>query len=156
MTSTTSMTSPEQPLEIHRSEQIDLAELDLDSVWELMSTEQGWSSWLVDETELEVVPGRSGVVRDDGRQRVVRVDTVVDRRRVGFTWWDREDPGSMSYVELALVELDSGRARIDITERFIGSATASASPSSRRSKGLRWEAKLLLLCLLAAPALAKA
>ncbi|HSB87289.1 MAG TPA: hypothetical protein VLD86_13325, partial [Ilumatobacteraceae bacterium] len=77
-------------------------------------------------------------------------------QRIGFSWWDRDHPGSASYVELELVELDARRARIEITERFIGAASASASSAARRAVGMRWEAKLLLLSLLAMPALAKA
>lgn len=154
---------PGQHLEIRRSEEIDLDELDdLRAVWDLMSTAEGWASWLVDEARLHIAPGRAGTARDDGRERIVRIDTVIDRERVGFSWWDRDDPDSASYVELDLVRLDSHRARIDISERFTGTVsmssvmTSAMSSAARRAGGLRWEAKLLLLCLMAMPVRAKA
>ena len=140
----------DRPL-IRRSEEIDLS---VDAVWELISTASGWSAWLVDEAELEVAPGREGVVRDTGRQRFVRVDVVVERQRVGFTWWDGDERQS-SHVELELIELDSHRSRIQISERFIGTSPVAAA-STTRVAGMRWETKLLLLCLLAMPALATA
>jgi uncharacterized protein YndB with AHSA1/START domain len=146
------MTSSDEHLLIRRSEEIDL---DIDAVWELISTADGWSAWLVDDAHLEIAPGRGGVVRDDGRERLVRVDTMSERHRVAFTWWDGDEPGSASHVQLEVVQVDTQRSRIEITERFVGTARAAAAPTARVA-GRRWETKLLMLCLLAMPALTRA
>lgn len=148
---------------IERSTELDL---DVDRVWELISTAEGWASWLVDEADVSVVPGGEGSAIDDERQRVVRVESVVDgphRRQVTFSWWDRDDPASASQVHLQLVELPSRGSRLDVTERFVGramhaavQADANFSGSMSSSMARRWEVKLLLLAMLALPALVTA
>ncbi|HSB87457.1 MAG TPA: SRPBCC family protein [Ilumatobacteraceae bacterium] len=149
--------SPEPPT-IERSTEVDL---DVDQVWQLISTARGWASWLVDEADVTVAPGEEGSALDDGRQRTVRVDSIIDRRQVSFSWWDRDDPGSASRVQLEIVGLPSGGSRLEITERFVGAATgvqATTAETAIRtcSIGARWEVKLLLLCVMALPSLVNA
>jgi uncharacterized protein YndB with AHSA1/START domain len=130
-------------LTIERTTDVDI---DADELWKLVSTAEGWSSWLVDDADIDVVPGADGNVRGDGIERRVRIESIDIGRGVDFAWWDRDDPSSASYVRLDIVELPNGRARLHVTERFIG-ATGSASLSS--SVETMWEVRFVSLWLLA-------
>ena len=130
-------------LTIERTTQLDL---DVDELWTLISTSQGWSSWLVDGTDLDVTPGSDGVALQDGTPRSVHIETVDEGRSVAFSWWDRDDPSSASFVRLDIVELPSGGSQLRISERFLG-ATDSAATSC--SSELAWEVRFVSLWLLA-------
>jgi hypothetical protein len=136
------MSQPDD-LSIERTTDLDL---NVDELWELISTVEGWTSWLVDEAALALVPDATGTAVDDGVVRDVRIDTVDDGRGIRFAWWDRDDPESASFVQLAIVELPEGRSRLHITEQFVGvSATTSVSSSA----AIGWDVKLVSLWLLA-------
>ena len=133
-------------LTIERTTELDL---DIDELWTLISTPQGWSSWLVDETDLAVRPGSEGVTVQDGSHRIVHVETVAEGRQVTFSWWDRDDPSSASFVRLDIVELPSGGSQLHISERFLG-ATASATTScSIDDTDVAWQVRFVSLWLLA-------
>jgi hypothetical protein len=140
------MTDIWQPedLSIERSTDLDL---DVDELWALISTAEGWSSWLVDETEVVVAPGAIGTAIEDGVVRDVRIDSISDGRGVNFSWWDRDDPTSGSFVQLAIVELPNGRSQLNITERFVGATAMSASMST--SSAVAWDVRLVSLWMLA-------
>jgi uncharacterized protein YndB with AHSA1/START domain len=114
-------------------------DIDVEQLWELISTSEGWSSWLVDEASVHVAPAATGSAIDDGVARDVRIDSVAARRSVSFTWWDRDDPTSISYVQLGIVELPHGRSQLHITERFVGSTT--------RADAVSWDVRLISLWL---------
>ena len=97
-------------------------EMDADQLWELISTADGWRSWLVDDTDVVVSPGATGTATEDGIERQVRVDLVHQRNSIGFSWWQRDDPSSGSYVQLDIVELPRGGSQLRISERFISTA----------------------------------
>jgi hypothetical protein len=138
------MPQPED-LFVERSTELDL---DAGEVWALISTADGWRSWLVDETEVVVLPGAIGTAVEDGVVRDVRIDSMADGRSVEFSWWDRDDPTSGSFVQLAIVELPDGRSRLNITERF-GAMSMSASMSMSISTEVAWDVRLVSLWLLA-------
>jgi uncharacterized protein YndB with AHSA1/START domain len=141
------MPERDDDLIIERTAQLDVG---ADELWALISTAEGWRSWLVDDTVLDITPESTGSAVEDGRTRSVRIDTVTDRHRVGFSWWDRDDPSSGSCVDLAIVPLPDGRSQLRITERFVGaSASAHASISTPMSAGLAWDVRLVSLWLLA-------
>jgi hypothetical protein len=127
-------------------ERITDLDLGVDELWELISTEHGWSSWLVDEAHLIIQPGCTGTAVDDGVVREVRVDSISDRRGIGFSWWDRDDPSSVSFVHLTIVELPSGRSQLHITEQFVGGTSAMAMAPTT---AVAWEVRLVSLWLLA-------
>jgi uncharacterized protein YndB with AHSA1/START domain len=130
-------------------ERITDLDLGVDELWELISTEHGWSSWLVDEADLVIRPGSEGTV-DDGVVREVRIDTITERSSITFSWWDRDDPSCGSFVELAIVELPDGRSQLHITEQFVGEASAIAmSTSMSISSAVAWDVRLVSLWLLA-------
>jgi hypothetical protein len=138
------MSQPED-LSIERTTELDL---DVDELWALISTADGWSSWLVDETELVVATGATGTAVDDGVVRDVRIDTITDRSGIGFSWWDRDDPASGSFVHLRIVELPNGRSQLNITEQFVGTS-AAMSASMSTSSAVSWDVRLVSLWLLA-------
>ncbi len=95
-------------------------ELDVDrtELWRLIATDDGWRDWLVDEARL--VDG-AGVVVDGGIARQVRMDEVDAGRSVSFTWWEDDDPSTVSHVRLTID--DDG---IDDGEPAPGCASPSA------------------------------
>jgi uncharacterized protein YndB with AHSA1/START domain len=130
-------------LTVERTTELDL---DIDELWTLISTPDGWSSWLVDETDLAVTPGSDGVALQDGTQLAVHIETVDTGCGLAFSWWDSDDPSSASFVRFDIVALPSGRSQLRISERFLG-ATASAITSC--SSELAWEVRFVSLWLLA-------
>jgi uncharacterized protein YndB with AHSA1/START domain len=126
-------------LSIERTTDLDMT---VDELWALISTSEGWSSWLVDQAELDIAAERTGTATQDGAVREVRIDDVTEGRQVSFVWWDRDDPSSRSYVQLDIVELPDGRSQLHIAEQFAGSATAIATAIS-------WDVRMVSLWLLA-------
>ena len=121
-------------------------EMDVDQLWELISTSDGWRSWLVDDTDVVVSPGATGAATEDGVEREVQVDTVTEGRTIGFSWWRRDDPSCGSYVQLDIVELPGGGSQLRISERFISTApTATMSAAASMS----WDIRMVSLWLLA-------
>jgi uncharacterized protein YndB with AHSA1/START domain len=138
-------------LSIERSTDLDL---DVETLWALLSTADGWSAWLVDHAEIDVAPAATGTAMADGIERAVRIESVVTGQGIGFTWWDRRDPSTASYVQLDIVELPHGRSHIDITERFVG--TAASTTTTTRSMSSMWDVALVSLWMLALPLLVMA
>jgi len=126
-------------------ERVTDVDIDVDRLWSLISTPDGWKSWLVDDADVAITPAAKGTAIDDGVERTVQVDSVIAGRSVGF-WWDRDDPASASYVQLDVVGLPDGRSQLHITERFVG-ATASATMSC--TAGVSWEVRIISLWLMA-------
>ncbi len=119
-------------------------DLDVHDLWALISTAEGWCSWLVDDADLTIAPDSAGTATDDGVERSVRIDTVLDGRGVSFSWWHGDDPSSVSYVQLDIIELPAGGSRLHITERLQGSTAAMSC-----SVATTWEVRLVSLWLLA-------
>jgi hypothetical protein len=144
------MPAPED-LTIQRSADL---ELDVNELWALVSTAQGWASWLVDDADLDISPNSTGIATVDETERAVRIHSVVEGRRVTFSWWDRgeddrtrTDESSMSYVQLDIVELPDGRSRLNVSEQLGTASTTTASASL--SSALKWEVAMVSLWLLA-------
>jgi hypothetical protein len=151
------MPEPEELSEelcIERSTDLDL---DMDELWTLVSTAEGWCSWLVDDADITIRPDASGTAIADEVERAVRIESVVEGRSVGFSWWDRGDGSSVSYVQLEVVELPGGRSRLNVAERLLAAApTASARASMSCSVAVRWDIAVLALWLLSVPSLVMA
>jgi hypothetical protein len=113
-------------------------ELDIDiaEAWELISTPDGWSTWLVDGADMS--PDGDGTVVTDDAERIVHIEEMIIGIKVGFRWWDRHDPSSVSYVQLDVVELEGGRSLLRTSERFVGSLTMS---------GVQWDVRMVSLWL---------
>ena len=135
------MSHPED-LSIERTTDLDLS---ADELWSLISTAEGWSRWLVDEARIAVEPDAEGTATEDGVVREVRIDSVVDGRGIHFSWWDRDDPASGSFVQLEIVEMPDGRSQLHIAEQFVGASTATMSAEAT----LAWDVRMVSLWLLA-------
>ncbi|MGZ4771274.1 MAG: hypothetical protein ACXV3B_01205 [Ilumatobacteraceae bacterium] len=157
---------PEQPvsdesgdLSIERSVDLDL---DVDALWTLLSTADGWRSWLVDDADIDIAPDAIGTATNDGVERSVRIESVTTGRGVGLVWWQRDDPSTASYVQLDIVELPGGRSHLDITERFLGGTTMTSTMMSMTNASVtssvatRWDIALMSLWLLVLPSLVMA
>ena len=135
-------------LSIERNTDLDI---DVEALWALLSTADGWSAWLVDHAEITIAPDAIGTATTDGVERSVRIEFVATGRGIGFSWWDRDDPSTASYVQLDIVELPHGRSHLDITERLVGATAATSC-----SVASKWDAALVSLWLLALPLLVMA
>jgi hypothetical protein len=125
-------------------------DMDVDRLWSLISTSDGWKSWLVDDADVVIAPAANGTAFNDGIERTVQIGSVDAGRTVGFSWWNRDDPSSASYVQLEVVALPEGRSQLHITERFLGATdntTAGATMSS--TAGVSWEVRIISLWLMA-------
>ena len=124
--------------------------MDVDRLWSLISTLDGWKSWLVDDADLVIAPAANGTTTNDGVERIVQIDSITAGRTVGFSWWDRDDPSSASYVQLDIVALPEGRSQLHIRERFVGAiGGASVSATASRAAGVSWEVRIISLWLMA-------
>ena len=124
--------------------------MDVDRLWSLISTADGWKSWLVDDADLVIAPAANGTTTNDGVERIVQIDSITDGRTVGFSWWDRDDPSSASYVQLDIVALPEGRSQLHIRERCVGAAGgAMVSTTASRAAGVSWEVRIISLWLMA-------
>jgi len=122
-------------------------ELPLEQLWELVADGESWRAWMVDEADVDVIPGARGTVVDDGHERSVRIGAVGDHQ-VSFTWWPAGDERLASTVELVVMPRPSGSA-LHVTERFPATLSASATTST----GIAWDVRILLLVLAVAPSL---
>jgi uncharacterized protein YndB with AHSA1/START domain len=131
------------PPTIERSTDLDM---DVDELWQLISTAEGWREWLVDEADIDVSAGSEGSTSDAGIRRDVHIDHVHERRQVDFVWWERDDPSSASHVQLQIVELPDGRSQLRVAEQFVG---ASTNVTMSAEATLSWDVRMVSLWLLA-------
>ena len=68
---------------------------------------------------------------------------------ISFSWWDRDDPSSASYVQLQVVELPDGRSQLHITERFVGAIDGHDDVDARTGHAVSWDVRMVSLWLLA-------
>ncbi len=110
-------------------------DLDAEELWAMVADGDAWARWMVDESDVEVVPGRAGTVVDDGVARGVRIDRLDDHQ-LTFTWWPQHQPELVSAVQLVVLPA-SGGSRLHVTETYL-SASATAAPAA-------WDVRLMLL-----------
>jgi uncharacterized protein YndB with AHSA1/START domain len=120
-------------------------DMNVDELWALIASAEGWTSWLVDEAEVDIAPDAVGSAVEDGLVRQVRIESVTEGRGIAFSWWNLDDPSSASYVQLDIVELPDGHSQLHISEQFRGS-----SATARMSSGaaVSWDVRLVTLWLL--------
>jgi hypothetical protein len=124
----------DEPLIVSRDIDVDLS---ADVLWSVIADRDGWARWLVDDAQVAVETGATGVVRDDGEERIVRIDEVVDGDRVRFEWWPAERPADASAVELVVLPTPAG-AVLHVTETFPPQHGVRA-----RAATYRWEVRAL-------------
>jgi uncharacterized protein YndB with AHSA1/START domain len=143
-----------EDLYIERTTDLDL---DVDELWTLVSTAEGWRSWLVDEADITIRPDASGTATADEVERTVHIESVVEGHSIGFSWWDRGDRSTQSYVQLDIVDLPDGRSQLHVAERVVGATpTAPIRSSMSCSVAARWEIAVMALWLLTVPSLVMA
>jgi len=109
-------------------------DLDVDELWSLVADGEGWASWMVDEADVEVVPGAAGTVVDDGVARTVRIDEL-DEHRLTFTWWPATRPELVSAVELVVLPAVGG-SQLQVTETALSASAV---------RPIAWDVRLMLL-----------
>jgi len=118
-------------------------DMNVDELWALIGTAEGWCTWFVDDADIDVSAGSKGSATDAGVNRDVRIDRVDERRAVEFVWWERDDPSSRSYVQLEITALPAGGTRLNVTEQLVGSAPSASSVDTW------WQVRFVSLWMLA-------
>ena len=109
-----------------------------DALWRLVTSPDELASWLGSDVELDLRVGGSGRVVDDGLARHLRVDELIDGRRLAFTWWPEGEERAASEVVFAIEATGDG-SRLLITETAAGAAPAMATTS--------WDVRIISLWL---------
>jgi uncharacterized protein YndB with AHSA1/START domain len=131
----------DDPLVITRDLELDVP---ADELWPLVADGERWADWLADRSDVVVEPARRGVVvDDDGVERQVAIEAVVDGERVRLAWWPTDRPDEGSTVELAVAPLPSSggdRSRLSVIETYARASAALPAVS-------RWDVRLMLFAL---------
>ena len=114
--------------------EVDL-DLDTDAAWDAITDRQALESWLGERVEIDLQPGGTGVVVDDGLERDVVVEHVDNGRGWSFRWQGPDAPAST--VTFTIAPRHTGGSRLTITETL----TMSASVDTQ----LAWEARVACL-----------
>ena len=145
-----------EPLTITRHVDLDLG---ADRLWDAITDSSLLATWLGDHVDLEVRPGGTGTVVDDGVLRRVRVDHVQQGRELTFTWWDDERPEVTSTVRFEVEALPEGASRLAIVETFQADALEGTKVQARAGAAARdrWAVRVVCLwaCTVAAAALVR-
>jgi len=114
-----------------------------DELWHLVSAPDQMATWLGDSVELDLRPGGTGTVVDDGVVRHVQIEEVSETRRLSFTWWESDDRSTESRVVFAIGTTADGRSRLTITETLRDQSPGLFACASAGK--LRWEVRVLSL-----------
>lgn len=132
-----------QPCVIRRNVDLDVT---AEELWQLVSDPARLADWLGETVDLDVRPGGTGAIRDDGVLKFVHVDHVDVGRRLSFSWWEPDQPEQTAQVVFDIIEAPGGGSRLHITETLTldesATASASVSPEMRQQ---RWEARVCAL-----------
>jgi uncharacterized protein YndB with AHSA1/START domain len=115
-------------------------ELDIsrDALWSAITDRDTLEAWLGERVDVDLRPGGTGVIVDDGVRREVVVRTVDDGRGWSFEWRVGDAPVSVVSFEIATGE--TGTSVLTITETLHAGAGARAA-----ADGFRWDLCALLL-----------
>ena len=117
--------------------QIEL-EISPDALWSAITDRETLEAWLGERVDVDLRPGGTGVIVDDGVTREVIVRSVDEGRGWSFEW--RVDGAPVSVVSFEISSDDEGASVLTITETLDTDARARAGAS-----GFRWELCALLL-----------
>ncbi len=131
-----------------------------EELWEAV-TNPDHMGWLGDEVSLDVRPGGTGVVVDDGETREIQVDTVDDGRHLSFRWWPEGDEDMASRVDLTVIPRPPG-SRLMVRETLplpVGVAGRQLAPrdqvpSAETATGgeiTAWDRRFVILGLATMP-----
>ena len=122
--------------------QVDL-DTPADELWDMVSDPDQMATWLGDSVDVDLRPGGTGTVVDDGIVRHVHIDEVSESRRLSFTWWESDDRSTESRVVLAIGTIADGRSRLTITETLPGQSPRLSARAAAAT--MRWEVRALAL-----------
>jgi uncharacterized protein YndB with AHSA1/START domain len=122
--------------------QVDL-DTPADELWDMVSDPDQMATWLGDSVDVDLRPGGTGTVVDDGIVRHVQVEEVSESRRLAFTWWESDDRSTESRVVFAVGTTADGRSRLTITETLSDQSPRIVARAS--ASKLRWEVRVLSL-----------
>jgi uncharacterized protein YndB with AHSA1/START domain len=123
------------PARVVRSVRLDV---DRDTAWGLVGTQDGLARWLGGDVVLDPTAGEALRVRgDDGVERVGRVVEVEAGRTLAFEW--APDDGAASTVTFT-VEDDGDGSRVTVVEEHAGGSIAACLDA-----GEAWDHRMLHL-----------
>jgi uncharacterized protein YndB with AHSA1/START domain len=122
--------------------QVDL-DTPADELWDMVSDPDQMATWLGDSVDVDLRPGGTGTVVDDGIVRDIEIDEVSESRRLSFTWWESGDRSTASRVEFVIGTTADGRSRLTITETLPDQSPRMVARAS--ATRLRWEVRVLSL-----------
>jgi len=121
-----------------------------EELWEAV-TDPEQMGWLGDEITLDVRPGGTGRITDDGETREVRVDTVDAGHHLSFHWWPEGDEDMASRVDLIVVPRPPG-SRLVVRET-LPDPVATGGPAGRPTRAAAtieptaWDRRIVVLGL---------
>jgi uncharacterized protein YndB with AHSA1/START domain len=115
-------------------------ELDIspDALWSAITDRETLEAWLGERVDVDLRPGGTGVIVDEGVTREVIVHAVDEGRGWSFEW--RVDEAPVSVVSFEISRNDEGASVLTITETMTAGAGARAEAGS-----FRWDLCALLL-----------
>jgi uncharacterized protein YndB with AHSA1/START domain len=115
-------------------------ELDIspDALWSAITDRETLEAWLGERVDVDLQPGGTGVIVDEGIAREVIVHSVEEGRGWSFEW--RVDEAPVSVVSFEISRNDEGASVLTITETLTAGTEARAEAGS-----FRWDLCALLL-----------
>lgn len=123
-----------------------------EELWEAVTNPEQMG-WLGDEISLDVRPGGTGRITDDGEIREVRVDTVDDPgHRLSFHWWPEGDEDMASRVDLIVIPRPPGsrlvvRETVPVPVAATERATAPQALAGAAPELTAWDRRFVVLGL---------
>jgi uncharacterized protein YndB with AHSA1/START domain len=131
-----------ETISLHRRVDLDLS---VDELWELIADPDHLGEWLGDAIALDLAPGATGSVLEDGVRRLVHVDRVEHGHAIGFTWWEQHDAVMPSRVLFEIAAAPGGGSRLEITETLEINESPEAIAATAEERALRWEVRVCAL-----------
>jgi uncharacterized protein YndB with AHSA1/START domain len=120
-------------------------ELDIspDALWSAITDRETLEAWLGERVDVDLRPGGTGVIVDDGVTREVVVQSVEEGHGWSFEW--RVDEAPVSVVSFEISRNDDGASVLTITET-LAVGTLNGGAEARADAGsFRWDLCALLL-----------
>ena len=113
-----------------------------EQLWQLVSDPERLAEWLGEAVDIDLQPGGTGTITDDGVLKFVHVDRVDVGTQLSFSWWEPDQPQHTAQVVFDIAPLAGGGSRLRITETMSLGTTASITTTARQA---RWEARVCAL-----------
>jgi len=124
---------------VRRNVELDVSAAEL---WDLVSDPERLAEWFGDTVDIDLQPGGTGAITDDGVLKFVHVDRVDSGRQLSFSWWEPDRPEHTAQVVFDIAPTPAGGSRLEITETLTATSLSLASVEARQ---LQWEARVCAL-----------